>query len=322
MSLSSLPESEATLALRSQIKSGAPRSATVLIEGETGVGKEVAAREIHAQSLRVAKAFVPVDCTALTSDLIESQLFGHVKGAFTGAAMPTLGMLRCADGGTLFLDEVGELPLEMQAKLLRCLQERAVLPLGATEAVAIDVRVIVATHRDLARMVRDGRFREDLYFRINVVRLTVRPLRERPEDVVRLASCFLEEFAKFYEEPVKVLARDAQSVLLGYDWPGNVRELRNTIERAHLFCNDRTVVVEHLPREIREGVTSSPVRGVKASDPIPSLAEAERTLIARALKAAGGNQSKAARALGVERHRLRRLIKRHGLVDLPLAAHR
>ncbi len=317
-----LGESEATRNLRSQIKTIAPRSATVLIEGETGVGKEMAAREIHAGSLRAAKPFVAVDCTAFSSQLIESQLFGHVKGAFTGAVAATLGMLRCADGGTLFLDEIGELPLEVQAKLLRCLQERKVVPVGGVEPISVDLRIIAATHRDLARMVREGTFRQDLYFRVNVVRLSIRPLRERPDDVVRLASHFLEEFAAFYEEPVKVLAPQVRDVICRYDWPGNVRELRNTMERAFLFCNDRTIDVVHLPSEVRDGSHCSSARRPSFDDPIPLFAEAERTLIARALKAVHGNQSAAARALNVERHRLQRLIARHGLGHLLTAAHR
>ena len=315
-------ESEATASLRSQIKRIAPRSATVLIEGETGVGKEMTAREIHALSLRCGKPFVPVDCTAFASELIESQLFGHVKGAFTGAASATLGMLRCADGGTLFLDEIGELPLPAQAKLLRCVQERAVVPLGGVEPIAIDVRIIAATHRDLQRMVREGSFRQDLYFRVNVVRLTIPPLRDRPDDIVRLALHFVDELAQFYQETNKVIAPHVRQVLLQYDWPGNVRELRNAMERAFLFCNDRTIDVAHLPSEVREPGPHSSRPGTATSEPIPSLAEAERMLIARVLKQVGGNQSQAARVLDVERHRLRRLILRHGLGHLIAASPR
>lgn len=309
-------ESNATLALRSQIKRVAPRLATVLIEGETGVGKEMTAREIHAHSLRSDKPFVPVDCTAFASELIESQLFGHVKGAFTGAATDTLGMLRCADGGTLFLDEIGELPLTVQAKLLRCIQERTVVPLCGVEPVAIDVRIIAATHRDLTRMVHEGAFRQDLYFRINVVRMTIPPLRERPDDIVRLASQFVDELAQFYQEPNKLIAAQVRQVLLRYDWPGNVRELRNVMERSFVFCNDRTIDLAHLPSEVRECVHHSSRHGTATSEPITSLAEAERVLIGRVLKKVHGNQSQAAQLLDVERHRLRRLILRHGLGHL------
>src|SRR4051812_49822144 len=170
--------------LQSQIELIAPRSATVLIEGETGAGKEIAARQIHALSPRASRPFVPVDCTVFSTELMESQLFGHVKGAFTGAVAASLGFVRCADGGTLFLDEIGELPLFVQSKLLRCIQERTVVPVGGVDPIPVDLRVIAATHRDLATMVRDGQFRQDLYFRLYVVRLTIPPLRERGHEVL------------------------------------------------------------------------------------------------------------------------------------------
>jgi DNA-binding NtrC family response regulator len=316
-------ESAAASALRAQIAVIAPRPATVLIEGETGVGKEIAAREIHAQSPRANGPFVPVDCTAFSSELMGSQLFGHVKGAFTGAVASAQGFVRCANGGTLFLDEIGELPLAVQAKILRCLQERMVTPVGGTEAIPIDVRVIAATHRDLGQMVRAGTFRQDLYFRLNVVRLSLQPLRERAEDVLPLAEHFLADVANSYEEPPKSLAPEVESLLTAYDWPGNVRELRNAIERAFLFCGDRTIQSLHLPNEIRD--FRPPPAEVKegttfaASDEagaIPRLADAERLLIARVLKVTAGNQSDAARLLDVERHRLRRKIMLHGLEHL------
>lgn len=310
-------ESASTCALRTQIELIAPRSATVLIEGDTGVGKEVAARQIHAFSRRAARPFVPVDCTAFSTELMESQLFGHVKGAFTGAISAALGFVRCADGGTLFLDEIGELPLPVQSKLLRCLQERTVVPVGSSQPIAVDVRIIAATHRDLGNMVRAGTFRQDLYFRLNVVRLAIRPLRERREDIRPLAEQFLHEVADCYEEPVKVLAPDVEDVLTRYDWPGNVRELRNAIERAFLYCGDRTIQAEHLPSEIQEFRPATcdewTEGGADASHSIPRLADAERMLIARVLKFTNGNQADAARILDVERHRLRRKIVLHGL---------
>ncbi len=314
-------DSESSQALRAQIEVVAPRSATVLVEGETGVGKEIAARDIHALSRRSGRPFVPVDCTAFSSELMGSQLFGHVKGAFTGAVSAALGFVRCADGGTLFLDEIGELPLSVQAKILRCLQERTVVPVGGTEPIPVDVRVIAATHRDLGQMVREGTFRQDLYFRLNVVRLAIRPLRERREDILPLAVHFVEEVAALYEEPGKVLAEEVSDLLVQYDWPGNVRELRNAIERAFLFCGDRTIQAAHLPCEIREfqpvafeeWTTSEAQHGEES---IPRLADAERLLIARVLKVTSGNQSDAARLLDVERHRLRRKIVLHGLEHL------
>jgi two-component system NtrC family response regulator len=307
--------------LRAAIATVAHRSATVLLEGETGVGKEVAAREIHARSHRAARPLIPVDCTAFSSQLIESQLFGHVRGAFTGAMSAALGFIRCADGGTLFLDEIGELPLSVQSKLLRCLQERSVVPVGGTEPIPVDVRVIAATHRDLAQMVRAGTFRQDLYFRLNVVRLTIRPLRERREDILLLAHQFLVDVADIYDEPHKNLAPSAADRLTRYDWPGNSRELRNAIERAFLFCGERTVELIHLPSEIRDfcretSTIFQATDNVGPNHDIPSLADAERLLIARVLKVTGGNQSDAARLLDVERHRLRRKIVHHGLEHL------
>src|SRR3954453_13838847 len=192
--------------LRAHIELIAPRSATVLIEGETGAGKEVAARQIHALSPRATRPFVPVDCTVFSTELMESQLFGHVKGAFTGAVAASLGFVRWADGGTLFLDEIGELPLFVQSKLLRCIQERPVVPVGGVEPIPVDLRVIAATHRDLAAMVREGTFRQDLYFRLNVVRLTIQPLRERREEILPLAKHFISDIASAYDEPVKELS--------------------------------------------------------------------------------------------------------------------
>jgi DNA-binding NtrC family response regulator len=307
--------------LRAQISLIAPRSATVLIEGETGAGKEVTARQIHALSPRAAHPFVPVDCTVFSTELMESQLFGHVKGAFTGAVSAALGFVRCADRGTLFLDEIGELPLAVQAKLLRCIQERTVVPVGGVDPIAVDLRIIAATHRDLATMVRDGRFRQDLYFRLNVVRITIPPLRERREEILPLTNHFLQDIASAYEEPLKVLSPAAADTFLRYDWPGNVRELRNAIERAFLFCADRTIDVVHLPAEVRQAAKTLVIEGAfsvptSESEPVPRLAEAERLLIARVLKLTDGNQSDAARLLDVERHRLRRKIVHHGLEHL------
>jgi two-component system NtrC family response regulator len=311
-----LGQSEAMQSIRSQIASIAHRSATVLIEGETGVGKEIAAREIHARSRRADGAFMPVDCTAFSSQLIESQLFGHVKGAFTGAVSAALGFVRCADGGTLFLDEIGELPLDVQAKLLRCIQERTVIPVGGVGPIAVNLRIVAATHRDLAAMVRQGTFREDLYFRINVVRLTIPPLRDRRDDVVSLAHHFLRELAQFYEEPVKKLTIPAEDALVRYDWPGNVRELRNAVERALLYCNELAIDVAHLPLEVNRAGQAPSQATLNGTGHIPSLAEAERMLIARVLRASKGNKSQAARMLKIERQRLQRLITRHGLAHL------
>jgi transcriptional regulator with PAS, ATPase and Fis domain len=293
----------------------------VLIEGETGVGKEVAAREIHAVSRRAGGPFVPVDCTAFSTELMASQLFGHVKGAFTGAISAALGFVRCADGGTLFLDEIGELPMAVQAKLLRCLQERMVVPVGGAEAIPVDVRIVAATHRNLAQMVRDGSFRQDLFFRLNVVRLHIAPLRERPEDILPLAMHFIHEVAACYDEPAKGMSPEIEPLLTHYHWPGNVRELRNAMERAFLYSCDRTIQPSHLPEEIREcqapATAGDPIlQDCDSIQAIPRLADAERMLIARVLTLTHGNQSDAARLLDIERHRLRRKIILHGLEEL------
>ena len=299
--------------LRAELGSIARRDCTVLIQGESGAGKELIARAIHAQSRRASRPFVPVDCTAFSESLFESQLFGHVRGAFTGAENATLGFFRATDGGTLFLDEIGELPLAVQAKLLRAIQERTVVPLGDTEPVAADVRVIAATHRNLTEMVADGRFREDLYFRINVVGLSVPPLRNRRDDISRLAHHFLQQFAELYEEPTKKLSADALAALRAYDWPGNVRELQNAIEHACVFCPDRTIPVSSLPGTVR----ANPGKSQTATDPdIMSLEQSERLLIARALHATGGNQTRVAYLLEIERHRLHRKIVQYDLESL------
>src|SRR3954454_14912842 len=200
--------------LRARIELVAPRSATVLIEGETGAGKEVTARQIHALSPRAGRPFVPVDCTVFSTELMESQLFGHVKGAFTGAVAASLGFVRCADGGTLFLDEIGELPLFVQSKLLRCIQERTVVRVGGAEPIPVDLRVIAATHRDLAAMVREGTFRQDLYFRFICERLREAPPRDQFDEIVALASHFVDDIAMAYEEPGKILSAAAKTAIM------------------------------------------------------------------------------------------------------------
>lgn len=305
--------SECVTRLHTQIERVAGRARTVLVQGESGTGKELVAREIHRVSDRGEGRFVPVDCTALPESLFESQLFGHVRGAFTGAAQSTLGLFRAADGGTLFLDEIGELPFTVQAKLLRCIQERAVTPLGRVEPISVDVRIIAATHRDLSDMVGQGLFREDLFYRMNVVALQVPTLRARLDDIPPLAAHFLDELAELCEEPSKQLSTAALIQLGEYTWPGNVRELYNAMEHAHVFCPSETIGPEDLPTAIRR----EPGAGhLPAEAHILSLADAERELIMRALRATNGNQSRASRILQIERHRLHRKIVRYGLKSL------
>ncbi len=296
--------------LRHLIDAVSGRMCTVLICGESGTGKELVARQIHASGLRASGPFVPVDCATLSDTLIESQLFGHEKGAFTGADRASLGFFRAADGGTLFLDEVGELPAAMQSKLLRCLEEAAVVPLGGVEAVPIDVRVLAATHRDLKAMVARGEFREDLYFRLNVVRIEVPPLRTRKSDLVCLAEHFLKRQAELYDERLKTLSSDALSALMAYDWPGNVRELANAIEHAYVLSGDDTITARDLPAFVQAASVSDLAAG---DGPVVPLAVAERVLITRALQAANGNQSRAAAMLQIDRRRLYRKIRSYGL---------
>lgn len=299
--------------LRSLIAAVSRRACTVLVVGESGTGKELVARSIHAASRRATGPFVPVDCTTLHDTLLESQLFGYVKGAFTGAEQSTLGLFRAADGGTLFLDEIGELAPASQAKILRCIQESAVVPLGGVQAIPVDVRIIAATHRDLKQMVQDGQFRADLYFRLNVLKLEVPPLRDRRGDIPALAEAFLQQQAMLYQEPAKTFSTDALAALVAADWPGNVRELANAVEHAFVLSAGDVVTAQDLPDGLRPGCGACLTAG---EDEIVSLDMAERLMIIRALRAAGGNKTRTAAMLQIERHRLARKIHHHGLQAL------
>ena len=304
--------------LRALIADIADRSCTVIVNGESGTGKELVARHIHARSSRRDGPFVPVDCTTLSDSLFESQLFGHVKGAFTGAERATLGFFRAADGGTLLLDEIGELSLPAQAKLLRCIQDSAVVPLGSFEPIHVDVRITAATHRNLKAMVQRGEFREDLYFRLHVIRLCVPPLRDRRDDIPALAVHFLQFFAASYEEPARQLAPEATRALQAYDWPGNVRELANALEQAHVLAKHTLITVADLPEEVRMSTCARPPA---TDEPLLSLESAERLLIARALRAADGNQTRAAALLKVDRRRIYRKVRQYALHALVKRAH-
>jgi DNA-binding NtrC family response regulator len=309
--------SAAMSSLRTWVDAVAHRRCTVLIQGETGTGKELVARHIHAGSRRGGGPFVPVDCSTLPQTLFESQMFGHVKGAFTGAQQSTLGFIRSAGGGTLFLDEIGELPLAAQAKLLRCIQERVVVPVGSAKPIEVDVRIIAATHRNLREMADEGTFREDLYYRIDVVKITTPPLRERVEDIASLAVHFITELAALYGEADKRLGPGVIEALIRYGWPGNVRELSNAIEHAYILNVSGEIVPEDLP-----GAVTSPAPGsVPMVQGVATLEQVESELIARALRASGGNQSKASQLTGIERHRLRRKIIRYGLESLTRPNH-
>lgn len=232
--------------LYNRIHKVAPTAATVLIHGETGTGKELVARALHEESSRNNHLMISVNCAAIPDTLIESELFGHEKGAFTGAASNREGLVAAADGGTLFLDEIGELPLEAQARLLRVLQEGEVRPLGSVESRKVDVRLVAATHRDLRKLAKEGKFREDLYFRINVVQLELPPLRERGKDIINIAESLLQRYCTQFGKPPLKLAASAVDAIMGYNWPGNVRELENAMQRAVILCEDSNEIGDHL----------------------------------------------------------------------------
>jgi len=282
---------------------------TVLILGETGTGKELAARTIHALSPRRAKPFVGVNCGALPDTLLESEMFGYKAGAFTGANKDKPGRLALAEGGTIFLDEIGEVSPAFQVKLLRVLQERAYEPLGATRSVSADIRVLAASNKDLAELVKAGRFREDLFYRINVIRLELPPLRRRKEDIPVLAAQFIERFNRRQGKSVKGMDGEALSLLMARDWPGNIRELENVIERAFVLCGDGLIRVAHLPDELAVEIRESP----KLSDLRASHAALDAQAIRAAIEKAGGNKAAAAKELGVHKTTLFRRIKRLGL---------
>jgi transcriptional regulator with PAS, ATPase and Fis domain len=279
----------------------------VLIEAESGTGKELIARAIHETSTRSEGPFVPVDCGALPQGIVESELFGHERGAFTGADRASAGLFRSAAGGTLFLDEVGELPLLTQSKLLRAIQEREIRPVGSTRPVPVDVRIIAATNRNLQEEVRAGRFRADLYYRLCVVSIELPPLRERPEDVPLLAAHFIERYGR--NGGVSGIEQGALEALLGYAWPGNTRELENRIEAAVALARGSRLTVEDLGLEPRSGGEPTPQpTGIELS-----LRSYERACLDEALSRADGNVRRAAELLGIGRSTLYRKLQEHGL---------
>jgi len=284
----------------------APSEATVLIYGESGTGKELAARAIHRKSPRSGKAFMAINCAAIPETLLESELFGHEKGAFTGAAAQRKGRLEMADGGVVFLDEIGELAPALQVKLLRVLQEREFERLGGTRPIRVDIRLIAATNRNLEEFVKSGGFRQDLYFRLNVVNLTMPPLRERKEDIQLLASFFVHKLSKKSGMPPKPVSREALAVLANYDWPGNVRELENVIERALVLGTSDMILPEDLPEALLE---REPAPGVDEAKYHAAVKDLKKRLIRNAIDEANGNFTEAAHALGVHPNYLHRLIR-------------
>jgi len=308
-------ESHAIRQLREQVAMAAPTNGRVLIYGENGTGKELVARTIHALSRRRAAAFVEVNCAAIPEELIESELFGHVRGAFTGAVADRRGKFEAADGGTIFLDEIGDMTLKTQAKVLRVLQEQTLEPVGGTQRIKLDARVLAATNKDLQAEIRGGRFREDLYFRLNVIPIFVPPLRARQEDVPVLADHFMAEFAREYGRRAKALEPDAQRVLEQYAWPGNVRELRNVIERLMIMVPGDVISAIDLGFLDAGGVVR-PTEAAPVTERL-TLHEArerfERELILRTLAEQQGNMSRTAEVLGVERSNLYRKMKTFGI---------
>ncbi len=278
----------------------------VLILGESGTGKELVARSIHFSGPRKDRPFAPVDCSALVHTLIESELFGYVKGAFTGAMQSKQGLLEAAQGGTLFLDEIGDMPVDLQAKLLRALQEREIKPVGSTERRRINVRIIAATNRDLQAAIRSGAFRQDLYFRLNVVQVKLPPLRDRKSDIPILVTAFLEKFSD-PQGPVRTISEDAMRRLIAYDWPGNVRELENAIERAVALGSGPVLRVADLPSNLHYPTTER----VPEKDEILPLEELERRAILRTLRETGGDKLSAARMLGIGKTTLYRKLKQY-----------
>ncbi len=300
------------------IQQVAPTRATILIEGESGTGKEVVASLLHHLSGRPAAKMVTVHCAALSPQLLESELFGHEKGAFTGAAQRRIGRFEQADGGTLFLDEIGEIDAATQIKLLRILSERTLERVGSNTPIKVDVRVIAATNKNLRELVDRGDFREDLYFRLNVVKIEMPPLRVRREDIVLLAGAFLQEFAAENGRPVKPLTDDALQLLLSYPWPGNVRELRTAIEHGVVMSNDPVIDLRHLPDFLRSRPAApapAPAHVKNSLDAAPefNLHELEATTIRAALSTASGNRTRAAELLGVSRRTLQRKLKDFGI---------
>jgi Nif-specific regulatory protein len=288
----------------------------VLINGESGTGKELIARAIHVNSPRRDRPFVKVDCTTLPEALMENELFGHERGAFTGADRTTHGKVEAADGGTLFIDEIGELPLPLQAKLLRVLQDREFERVGGTETIAADIRVICATHRDLAAMIDAGEFREDLYYRIRVVPIRLPPLRERGrQDLLRLVEHFVDRYAKRHKRSIRRVTEAALARLLAHEFPGNIRELENCIESAVVLCEDEQIDADDLPLVTRARARRSPTadeplgaRAPRLGDPEFTLADIEQAHIDAVLAACNGNQSEAARKLGIGRNTLARKL--------------
>jgi two-component system response regulator HydG len=307
-----LGESPEMRSLHALVARVAPVDASVVVTGETGTGKEVVARLLHSQSTRSNGPFVAINCAALPAQLLESELFGHERGAFTDAKARRTGLFVQAHGGTIFLDEIGALPLELQPKLLRALEERVVRPVGGNAEVAFDARLVAATNEDLETAIEAGRFREDLYFRLNVIHIPLPPLRVRGNDVLLLAQQFIDRYASRLGKRVGGLTSAAAEKLLAYAWPGNVRELQNCIERAVALTQYESLTVDDLPEKVRSYESARLVVDLDHPGEFVPMAEIERRYVLRVLAAVSGNKAEAARILGLDRKTLYRKLERYG----------
>jgi transcriptional regulator with PAS, ATPase and Fis domain len=290
---------------------------TILIEGENGTGKDLVAKTLHYQSSRQAEPFIAINCAAIPETLLESELFGYEKGAFTDARSQKRGLFELADKGTLFLDEIGEIPLVLQAKLLRVLEDSTFRRLGGLQDISVDIRLIAATNKNLREAVKERAFRQDLYFRLNVIQITIPPLRERPEDIAPMTHFFINHYNRKFKRSIQGVSASTEQMLLNYDWPGNVRELRNAIERAMILEDSSYLQPSSLPISIVHGEDRPMVAVASVPDPIPqdgiSLEDNERMLVVRALEKTNGNQTQAARLLRITRDTLRYKMKKFNL---------
>ena len=314
-----IAESQAMREVLNFVKRVAISEATsILIEGENGTGKDLIATTLHYQSLRQSEPFLAINCAAIPETLLESELFGYEKGAFTDARAQKRGLFELADKGTLFLDEIGEIPLSLQAKLLRVLEEQTFRRLGGLKDITVDLRIIAATNKNLREAVKEGAFRQDLYYRLNVIQLVVPPLRERQQDILPMANFFIEQYNIKFKRQIEGLSPEAEALLLAHDWPGNVRELRNAIERAMILEETAVITSASLPIAVRDAESAVMAVSAELGDEVPvsdgmSLADQERRLLVQALAKTGGNQTQAARILRITRDTLRYKMKKFNL---------
>ncbi len=305
--------SPAMMQVYEKIEAARKANSTVLICGESGTGKELVAKAIHYDGLRASKPFVPINCAAMPKELVESELFGHKKGAFTGALSDSAGLFRTAEGGTIFLDEILDMPYESQAKLLRVLQEKQIRSVGETEEVPVDVRVIASTNQDVDEAISNSKFRKDLYYRISVIRIDLPALRSHLDDIPVLVRHFITKFNSIFQQTIKGLDTETLDVLTSYNWPGNVRELESAIENAFAFADSEMIYKSGLPSHITEGIEAKKcsLPENKGEMGVSTLFESEKKLLVRTLKAANGNKTRAAQLLGISRPRLYKMMQRH-----------